>query len=57
MRIDSATGLNCIIGARGTGKTTVLELIRFAMERCPRDSRSRKKFEALVAGNLDGGRD
>jgi len=25
--IDLADGLNCIIGARGTGKTTVLELV------------------------------
>lgn len=23
VRIDLATGLNCIIGARGTGKTTI----------------------------------
>ncbi len=27
-KIEFAPGLNCIIGARGTGKTTVLEFIR-----------------------------
>ena len=25
-----SSGLNCIIGARGTGKTSILELIRYA---------------------------
>jgi len=30
VRLDLADGLNCIIGARGTGKTTALELVRYA---------------------------
>ena len=55
-QFDFCTGLNCIIGARGTGKTTVLELIRFALDAAPRDTQSRKKFDNLIAGNLDGGR-
>ena len=29
---DLAEGLNCLIGARGTGKTTVLEFIRYALD-------------------------
>jgi ABC-type uncharacterized transport system ATPase subunit len=29
LRLDFEDGLNCIIGGRGTGKTTVLEFIRF----------------------------
>ena len=59
VRIDLATGLNCIIGARGTGKTTILELIRWAMDALPRRevaAAARKRIEALVDGNLEGGR-
>lgn len=56
VKFDFCAGLNCIIGARGTGKTTVLELIRFALDAVPRDPVARKKFDNLVAGNLDGGR-
>ena len=59
VRIDLATGLNCIIGARGTGKTTILELIRYAMDTLPRRDvapAARKRIEALVDGNLEGGR-
>ena len=29
--IEFASGLNCIIGGRGTGKTTILEFIRYAL--------------------------
>lgn len=59
VRIDLATGLNCIIGARGTGKTTILELIRYAMDTLPQRDvapAARKRIEALVDGNLEGGR-
>ena len=28
VRLELADGLNCLIGARGTGKTTALELVR-----------------------------
>ena len=31
INLDFSDGLSCVIGARGTGKTTVLELIRFAL--------------------------
>jgi len=31
--VDFSEGLNCIIGARGTGKTSMLELLRFALGR------------------------
>ena len=55
-RFDLADGLNCIIGARGTGKTTVLEFVRFAMNAMPGDAAARKRIESLVASNLAGGR-
>jgi hypothetical protein len=31
-RLEFADGLNCIIGGRGSGKTTVMELLRFTFE-------------------------
>jgi len=58
MGIDFADGLNCLIGARGTGKTTVLEFIRYALDEFPRDDggQARKRVEALVRSNLGDGR-
>ena len=61
--LDGATfefdeGLNCIIGARGAGKTTVLELIRFALDLISDSdaSHERRRIESLVEKNLGGGR-
>lgn len=56
---DLANGLNCFIGPRGTGKTTTLEFIRYALNAFPRDEsgyETRKRVDALVRGNLGGGR-
>jgi DNA repair ATPase RecN len=53
------TGLNCIIGARGTGKTTILELVRYVLDELPRAETSaaaRKRVDSLIEANLDGGR-
>jgi ABC-type lipoprotein export system ATPase subunit/predicted nucleic acid-binding Zn-ribbon protein len=55
-KFDLADGLNCIIGARGTGKTTVLEFVRYAMDAMPADSAPRARIESLVEKNLAGGR-
>ncbi len=48
--------LNCIIGARGTGKTSLLEFVRFALNAMPSDLNARRRIESLVANNLSGGR-
>jgi len=56
MRIRFTDGLNCLIGARGTGKTTVLEFVRYAMDGMPADPAARKRIESLVEQNLAGGR-
>jgi len=55
-RFEAADGLNCVIGARGTGKTTVLEFVRYAFSRMPEDGTARKRIESLVQVNLRGGR-
>lgn len=56
--IDLSAGLNCIIGGRGTGKTTVLELVRFVFARptAPDIEGGSKQVESLLAHNLGGGR-
>ena len=57
-RLDFSDGLNCIIGGRGTGKTTVVEFIRYilGMMPDPADSRPRTKaIEGHVRGNLGSG--
>ena len=53
---DFATAMNCVIGARGTGKTTVLEFTRWAMDALPSDLTERRRIEELVSRNLKGGR-
>lgn len=56
---ELADGLNCIIGARGTGKTTVLELVRFALDALPSakdGAAGRRRIESLIQQNLGGGR-
>ena len=58
-QFDLSNGLNCLIGPRGTGKTTVLEFVRYALNAFPRDEsgdETRKRVEVLVHGNLGGGR-
>ena len=57
-QFDLADGLNCLIGPRGTGKTTVLEFIRYALNVFPEDdgTDTRSRVVALVDGNLGGGR-
>lgn len=59
LTLDFDTGLTCIIGARGTGKSTILELIRFCLDQLPKKDLSaaaRKRVDSLIVGNLSGGR-
>jgi DNA repair exonuclease SbcCD ATPase subunit len=56
--MDFSDGLNCVIGGRGTGKTTVLEALRFALDRMPNEAVDRKRHEAiekLLQANLGTG--
>lgn len=55
---DFRAGLNCVIGGRGTGKTTVLEALRFALDRMPNETVDRRRHEAiekLLQANLGTG--
>lgn len=55
--IQFADGLCCVIGGRGSGKTTVLEFIRHALDRSPRSGTPAAKaaderIKALLHANL-----
>ena len=57
-RLEFSDGLNCIIGRRGTGKTTVVEFIRYILGMMPDPADSRpgaKAIEGHVRGNLGSG--
>ena len=54
-RLEFDEGLNCIIGGRGTGKTTLLETLRYALDRMPDPSQDKSRhraIELLLKNNL-----
>jgi len=55
-RVDFRPGLNCIIGARGTGKSTLLKLLRFSLGSLPLGLRERESFRQDIAAVLGSGR-
>lgn len=59
LELSFGQGLNTIIGARGTGKTTAIEFIGYALDCLPSREHAadeRKRIETLVKRNLGGGR-
>lgn len=58
LNLNFDAGLNCLIGPRGTGKSTVLELLRFALDIMPgrEGDPLRRRVESIISNNLDGGR-
>src|SRR5690606_1040437 len=57
--LEFVDGLNCLIGGRGTGKTTALELLRFGLGLMPdpRIHPQRHKYiDGLVKSNLASGK-
>jgi ABC-type lipoprotein export system ATPase subunit len=56
-RLEFTSGLNCIIGGRGTGKTTILEFIRYTLGLMPDPKQSpRSRSHSVVQNNLANGR-
>ena len=59
LTVELADGLNCLIGHRGTGKTTVLEFVRYALDEFSNGEAGqacRRRVENLVKRNLGDGR-
>lgn len=58
-KLEFVDGLNCLIGGRGTGKTTVLEFLRFGLGLMPDpklNPQRHRAIEGLVKANLGNGR-
>lgn len=56
LNLELRPGLNTIIGPRGSGKTSIIELIRFALGVQSADEGINRKAEDLAAGILESGR-
>ena len=56
--VSFADGLGCVIGPRGAGKTSLLELIRYGLDEMPgrKGDPLRERVESIIATNLAGGR-
>ncbi|MEQ9569092.1 MAG: AAA family ATPase, partial [Longimicrobiales bacterium] len=58
VRLDFDDSLNCIIGGRGTGKTTVLEALRYVLDQMPDPNTEKdrhRSIERLLQSNLGAG--
>jgi energy-coupling factor transporter ATP-binding protein EcfA2 len=58
-KLEFADGLNCLIGGRGTGKTTALEFLRYGLGLMPDPKMNLQRHRAidgLVKANLGNGR-
>jgi ABC-type uncharacterized transport system ATPase subunit len=57
--LEFVDGLNCLIGGRGTGKTTALELLRYGLGLMPDpkvNAQRHRAIDGLVKSNLGHGR-
>lgn len=56
LRLHLSDNLNAIIGGRGTGKSTLIEALRYALDRQPLTEEARKAHREILKENLrDGG--
>ncbi|WP_449245516.1 TrlF family AAA-like ATPase [Desulfobacca acetoxidans] len=52
LEIDFSEHLNAVIGGRGTGKSTLLECIRYALELRPLAKNAQKQHDEIIRENL-----
>jgi len=50
--LDLSEHLNTFIGGRGTGKSTLLEIIRYSMDIEPKSDQSKKSFNKVIYDNF-----
>lgn len=55
VEIDFSEHLNTVIGGRGTGKSTLIECIRYALEITPIGRQAREQHDKVVKSNLGSG--
>lgn len=52
VEVEFSKHLNAVIGGRGTGKSTLLECIRFVLEIEPKTTEAKKQHHAIIDNNL-----
>ncbi|HGM5498679.1 TrlF family AAA-like ATPase [Stenotrophomonas geniculata] len=52
VRVDFSSHLNTVIGGRGTGKSTLLECLRFALDLPPKSKQAQKLHQEIIKENL-----
>ena len=52
LRVDLSDHLNAVIGGRGTGKSTLLECVRFALDVQPKGKQAWAAHQAIIKENL-----
>ncbi|MGZ5198784.1 MAG: TrlF family AAA-like ATPase [Telluria sp.] len=52
VRVDFSDHLNAVIGGRGTGKSTLLECLRFALDHIPKGKQALKHHQEIIKENL-----
>lgn len=55
VEIDFSEHLNTVIGGRGTGKSTLIECIRYALDITPIGRQAREQHDKVVKSNLGSG--
>lgn len=52
LSFDLSKSLNTLIGGRGTGKSTLISLIRYALDNEPSDAANRKDLKEIIRSNM-----
>lgn len=55
IEIELSAHLNAVIGGRGTGKSTLIECLRYVLDVPPRAASARRQHEEIVKANLGAG--
>lgn len=55
IHIELSGHLNAVIGGRGTGKSTLIECLRYALDVPPRAASGRRQHDEIVKANLGAG--
>ena len=55
INIELSAHLNAVIGGRGTGKSTLVEFLRYVLDLPPRAASARRQHEEIVKANLRAG--
>lgn len=53
--IEFSAHLNAVIGGRGTGKSTLIECLRYVLDAPPRATAARRQHEEIIKANLGAG--